>query len=66
MWVDKVSKLCNESMKSWLQDNVVEMCSKHSEGKLFVAERFIRTLNNKFTDTSPQCQKIYCKLADIS
>ena len=31
-------------MKSWLQDNNIEMYSKHNEGKSVVAERFIRTL----------------------
>ena len=31
-------------MKSWLQDNNIEMYSIHSEGKSVVAERFIRTL----------------------
>ena len=34
-------------MKSWLEKNAVEMCSIHSKGKSVVAERFIRTLNNK-------------------
>ena len=34
-------------MKSWLQDNDIEMYSTHNEGKSVVAERFIRTLRNK-------------------
>ena len=34
-------------MKSWLEKNAIEMCSIHSERKSLVAERFIRTLNNK-------------------
>ena len=34
-------------MKSWLQDNDIEMCSIHNEGKSVVAERFVRTLKNK-------------------
>ena len=34
-------------MKSWLEKNVIEMCSAHNEGKSVVAERFIRTLKNK-------------------
>ena len=34
-------------MKSGLQDNNIETCSIHSEGKSVVAERFIRTLKNK-------------------
>ena len=34
-------------MKSWLEKNSVEMYSTHIEGTAVVAERFIRTLNNK-------------------
>ena len=34
-------------MKSWLQDNDVEIFSTHNEAKAVVVERFIRNLNNK-------------------
>ena len=34
-------------MKSWSQDNNIEMYSIHNEGKSAVAERFNRTLKNK-------------------
>ena len=34
-------------MKSWLQDNNIEMYSTHNEGKSVIAERFIRTLKTK-------------------
>ena len=34
-------------MKSWLQDNDIEICSKHNVGKSVVAESFIRSLKNK-------------------
>ena len=34
-------------MKSFLQNNNIEMYSTHNEGKSIVAERFIRTLKNK-------------------
>ena len=47
LWVDKGSEFCNRSMKSWLQDNDIEMCSTHNEGKSVVAERFIRPWKNK-------------------
>ena len=40
------SKFYNKSVKSWLQDNGMEMYSKHNERKSVVAERFIRTLKN--------------------
>ena len=45
--VDKHSEFYNKSMKSWLQDNNIEMYSTHNEGKSVVGERFIRTLKNK-------------------
>ena len=44
IWVDKGSKFYNWSIKSWLQDNDIEMYSMHNEGKSVVAERFIRNL----------------------
>ena len=34
-------------MKSWLQDNDIEIYSTHNEGKSVAGERFIRTLKNK-------------------
>ena len=34
-------------MKSWLQDDNVEMYSTYNEGKSIAAEKFIRTLKNK-------------------
>ena len=34
-------------MKSFLKNNNAEMYSTHNEGKSVVAERFIRTLENK-------------------
>ena len=47
IWVDKDSEFYNRSMKSWLQDNNIEMHSTHNEGKSVVAERFIKTLKTK-------------------
>ena len=34
-------------MKSWLEKYDIEMYSTHNKGECLVAERFIRTLNNK-------------------
>ena len=48
IWVDKGSEFYNNSVKKWLKDNNIEMYSIHNEGKSVVAERFIRTLKNKF------------------
>ena len=48
IWVHKASEFYYRSMKSWLQDNDIEMHSRHNEGKSVVTEKFIRTLKNKF------------------
>ena len=50
IWVDQGSDFYNSSFKKWLKDNDMEMYSTYSEGKSVVAERFIRTLKNKFTN----------------
>ena len=47
MWADKDSGFYKTSIKSWLQDNDIEMHSHHNEGKSVVSERSIRTLKNK-------------------
>ena len=47
IWVDKGGRLYNKLLKSWLQNDNIEMYSIHNEGKSVVAERFIRTLKNK-------------------
>ena len=47
IWVEKGSEFYNASFKKWLQDNSIIMYSTNNEGKLVVAERFIRTLKNK-------------------
>ena len=45
--VEKGSEFYNNSFKKWLQDNDIVMYSTNKEGKLVIAERFIRTLKNK-------------------
>ena len=54
-------------MKSWLQDNNIEMYFIHNQGKFAVAERFIRTLNNEIYKYTNSIPKNVCinKLADI-
>ena len=47
IWVDKGSEFYNRSMKSFLQNNDIEIYSMHNEGKSVIAERFIRTFKNK-------------------
>ena len=45
--IDKGSEFCNRLMKSFLQNNNIEMYSMHNEGKPAVAEGFVRALKNK-------------------
>ena len=47
IWVDKESEFYNISVKKRLKCNDIEICSKHNQGKLVVAERFIRNLKTK-------------------
>ena len=47
IWVDKGNELYNRSVKSFLQNNDIEMYSTQNEGKSVIAERFVRNLNNK-------------------
>ena len=46
IWGDKGSELYNISIKSWLQDNSIEMYSKYNKAKYVIARRFIRTIKN--------------------
>ena len=47
-------------MKSWLQDNDIEMHLTHNEGKFVVAERFIRTFKNKiYKDMTSISNNVY-------
>ena len=47
VYLDKGSEFYNRSIKSFLQNNDIEMYWALDEGKSVTAERFIRTLNNK-------------------
>ena len=46
-----MSRQSSTSFKKWLQGNDIVMYSTHNEGKYVVAERYIRTLKNKITNT---------------
>ena len=39
IWVDKSSDFYNRLMKSFLQNNDIEMCLVHNEGKSVIAEK---------------------------
>ena len=45
--VEKGNEFYNRLMKSFLQNNDIEIYLTHNEGKSVVAESFIRTLKNK-------------------
>ena len=64
---DRGSEFYNRSMKSWLQDNDIEMYLTHNEGKFVVAEIFTRTLKNKIYKymTSVSKNVYFYKLVDI-
>ena len=68
IWVDKGSKFYNRLMKPWLQDNYIEMYSRNNDWKSVVAERFIRTLKDKFYKyMTPVSKNVYIetKPADV-
>ena len=46
MWEHKGGEFYDRSMRSFLQNNNIEMYSTHNEGKSAVFERFVRTLRN--------------------
>ena len=64
MWVNE---FYNRSIKSWLEKNAIERYSTHNEGKSAIAERFIRTLNNKsYKYMTPISKNVYIdKLDDM-
>ena len=45
--VDKESEFYNRSMKSWFQDDHIEMYSTHNKATSVTAERSFRTFKNK-------------------
>ena len=51
IWVAKGTDFNNRSMKSFLQNNDIEIYLTHNERKSVVTERFIRTLKIKFINT---------------
>ena len=59
IWIEKGNEFYNRSMKSWLEENSIEMHSTHNKGKSVAAERFIRTLRNKIINIWIQFQKMF-------
>ena len=52
-------------MKSWVQDNDIEIYLIHNKGKSVVAERFIRTIKNKINKyTTSVSKNVYVEKLD--
>ena len=49
IWVDQGSEFYYNSFKDFLKISNIEMYSTYNKGKFVVAERFIRTLENRFS-----------------
>ena len=65
IWVDQGSEYYNSQFKKWLKENNIEMYSTHNEGKSFIAERFIRTLENKiFKHMTSISKNVYFDVLD--
>ena len=47
IWVDKGSEFCDRSMKSWYQENDIEMYSIHHKGKSVVLKDLLESGKNK-------------------
>ena len=67
IWADKGSEFYNSSFKKWLQDNDISMYSTHNIDNSVVAERFIRTINNRiYKDMTSILKNVHIdKLDDI-
>ena len=65
MWVDQGGEFYNNVFEKWLSDNDINMYSMYNEGKSVVAERFIKTLKNKFyKHTTATGKNVYYDVLD--
>ena len=65
IWVDQGSEFYNKSFKDFLKINNIEIYSTYNEGKSVVAERFIRTLQNKtFKHMTAISKNVYFDVLD--
>ena len=55
IWVDNGSQFYNRSMKSWLQDNDIEMYLAHSEHKSVVSEDFRKQILQMYDFSIKNC-----------
>ena len=65
IWIDQGSEFYNKSFQDFLKINNTEMYSTYNEGKSVVAERFIRTLENKiFKHITAISKNVYFDVLD--
>ena len=65
IWVDQGSEFYNNSFKKFLKINNIEVYSTYNEAKSVVAERFIRTLENKiFKHMTAISKNVYFDVLD--
>ena len=67
LWVDQGREFYKKLLQEWLDNNDILMNSTHNEGKLVIAERFIKTLKSlkKMTANDSKSYLSYLnKLAD--
>ena len=65
--VDEGSEFYKKLIKSWLQENSIDMYSSHNEGKSVVAENFITTLKSKiYKDMTSVSKNVYIDKLDDS
>ena len=65
IWVDQGGEFYNNLFKRFLKINNIEMYSTYNEGKSAVAERFIRSLENKiFKHMTTVSKNIYFDILD--
>ena len=65
VWAGKGRQFYNRSMKSWSEENAIEMYSTHNESKSVVAARFIRNLKNKiYKCITSRSKNVYIDILD--
>ena len=65
VWADQGGEFYNNLFKRFLKINNIEMYSTYNEGKSAVAERFIRSLENKiFKHMTTVSKNIYFDILD--
>ena len=65
IWVDQGSEFYNNTFKDFLKTNNIEVYSTNNEGKSVVAERFIRTIENKiFKHMTAISKNVYFDVLD--